>query len=266
MLGKLLKYEFRAVGRILLPVYGVYLVSYIIFNYVMFESDAFSLTAKTTSTVFFAMMVTTVSVVTLVLIIQRFYKNLLGDEGYLMFTLPVSTGAHIFNKILCGSAMICFGLVVATISIGIFIGTDSGFIYLFNAIGDGLGKAVEEIGLFHVLVLILETIVLAVGLCAVIVSKIYAAIAIGHMWTKHRVLGAVGAYIGMSIVESICTDLLIELGEVSWIKDIFKGYYSMSGTAQTETGMLLLIIMVLIPVAIYWFISYKVLDKRLNLQ
>lgn len=61
-------------------------------------------------------------------------------------------------------------------------------------------------------------------------------------------------------------DLLVELGEVSWIKDIFKGYYSMSGTAQTETGMLLLIIMVLIPVAIYWFISYKVLDKRLNLQ
>ena len=39
-------------------------------------------------------------VITFVVCIIRFYKSLLGDEGYLMFTLPVETWKHIFNKLL----------------------------------------------------------------------------------------------------------------------------------------------------------------------
>jgi hypothetical protein len=36
---------------------------------------------------------------TLIVLIQRFYKNLLGDEGYLMFTLPVQSWSHILSKL-----------------------------------------------------------------------------------------------------------------------------------------------------------------------
>lgn len=36
----------------------------------------------------------------LVFIIDRFYKGLLGNEGYLMFTLPVTSTAHIASKAL----------------------------------------------------------------------------------------------------------------------------------------------------------------------
>ena len=43
--------------------------------------------------VYFALIVATIAM-TFVIIIQRFYKNLLGDEGYLMFTLPVKPWAY----------------------------------------------------------------------------------------------------------------------------------------------------------------------------
>ena len=35
----------------------------------------------------------------LIIQIQRFSKNLLGDEGYLMFTLPASVSQHITAKL-----------------------------------------------------------------------------------------------------------------------------------------------------------------------
>lgn len=38
-------------------------------------------------------------VLTLIIQIQRFSKNLLGDEGYLMFTLPASVSQHITAKL-----------------------------------------------------------------------------------------------------------------------------------------------------------------------
>ena len=41
-----------------------------------------------------------IMVVSLVVVIQRFYKSLLGDEGYLMFTLPVETWKLVMSKLL----------------------------------------------------------------------------------------------------------------------------------------------------------------------
>ena len=45
-----------------------------------------------------SMLIAAAFVITLILTIQRFYKNLLTDEGYLMFTLPVSTGRLIWSQ------------------------------------------------------------------------------------------------------------------------------------------------------------------------
>ena len=40
------------------------------------------------------------SILAFVLMIYRFYKNLMTDEGYLMFTLPVTTGQLIWSKMI----------------------------------------------------------------------------------------------------------------------------------------------------------------------
>ena len=44
-----------------------------------------------------------VMIVTLIIIIQRFYKNLLCDEGYLMNTLPMSVWKNITSKLVVAS-------------------------------------------------------------------------------------------------------------------------------------------------------------------
>ena len=50
-------------------------------------------------------------------VIQRFFRGLLGDEGYLMHTLPVSPWQLIGSKLLCAVVTTLLSIVVAILSI-----------------------------------------------------------------------------------------------------------------------------------------------------
>ena len=112
MLGKLLKHEFRATGRILLPLMGAVIVLALLANGSMTMlangmADS-SAAAKFTGlrilliliVVMFFIGIVTMAVMTVVLMVSRFYRNLLKDEGYLMFTLPVSTHELVWAKLI----------------------------------------------------------------------------------------------------------------------------------------------------------------------
>ena len=106
MLSKLLRHEFRATGRIMLPVYALLLVSCggcTLFGRLLGrypESTVLSVVQTVFATLFgvttFGMLL-----LTLVLMVYRFYKNLMTDEGYLMFTLPVSRSQLIWSTDCC---------------------------------------------------------------------------------------------------------------------------------------------------------------------
>ena len=100
MFGKYMKYEMKSMGRILLPLYLALVVAATVFSLNMkltMNRTVAGLLEKfaIVTAVLFIAMVIAVFVVTLFLILQRFYRNLLGNEGYLMFTLPVNTITHI---------------------------------------------------------------------------------------------------------------------------------------------------------------------------
>ena len=112
MLSKLLRHEFRATGRIMLPVYALLLVSCggcTLFGRLLGrypESTVLSVVQTVFATLFgvttFGMLL-----LTLVLMVYRFYKNLMTDEGYLMFTLPVSRSQLIWSKLLVALVVLC---------------------------------------------------------------------------------------------------------------------------------------------------------------
>lgn len=104
MLRKLMKYELKATARIFLLLYGTVLALGLL-NKLFFMMGIFGgnlpfpveLTAGLTMMMYF-FVIGAIFVMTLIITIQRFYKNLLGDEGYLMFTLPVKPWQHIVSK------------------------------------------------------------------------------------------------------------------------------------------------------------------------
>lgn len=115
MLRKLLKYELSAMGRILLPLYGALIFMSLIMGIVVNVLDVLPIFSGIVVFLYVAVAVGS-AVMTVIIIVQRFYKNLLGNEGYLMFTLPVSIGKHVWNKVIAAGIWMSFGLMIGILS------------------------------------------------------------------------------------------------------------------------------------------------------
>ena len=100
MLSKLLKYDFRSLSKILVPVYFVGLLLAIITriaNMLAKEFSIFSVPSGFISAIFIIVLIA-IPIVTFIFTILRFYQNLIKDEGYLMHTLPVSKNHLIISS------------------------------------------------------------------------------------------------------------------------------------------------------------------------
>ena len=123
MLGKLMKYEVRSCGRIFFPFYIVVLIFSIVaslfINFDNYEHD-FSVLYLVGFLAIFALFVAAI-VLTILLIVQRFNKSLLEDEGYLMFTLPVSQKSLVLSKFLTSLLFIILTSIVGMICISLVL-------------------------------------------------------------------------------------------------------------------------------------------------
>lgn len=134
MLGKLMKYELKSSARTLCPLYLGFLIIALICGIQMrvlakrpsemfFMPDVSDVERYilTFSMILLAVLCVAIMVLTVVVIIQRFNKSLIGDEGYLMFTLPVSHTQLLCSKLFAGVIWIVAGALVMGLS-GLFIG------------------------------------------------------------------------------------------------------------------------------------------------
>ena len=107
MLGKLLKYDFRSVSREYMLLWPAALVIALVMRFTIFarlDTVEDNLLANITNvlTVFiYVAVLVAMFIITLLFIIQRFYKGVLGGEGYLMNTLPVRPWQLIASKAIC---------------------------------------------------------------------------------------------------------------------------------------------------------------------
>jgi len=268
MLGTLLKYEFKAVGRILLPLFAAWLIASVLLGLSLGGNGSQSNLLITLTALVYIFVAVAAVVITTILLIQRFYKNLLGNEGYLMFTLPVSTGQHILNKTISGAVWGTAGLIIAILSGLLIVGCVEGFGSLFEEISFMTSDFKLVLGETPSAILLVPEILILVLLgFAGTAVRIYAAIAVGHQLNSYRILASIGAYLAFGIVESLISTpfgMLAESEKVFTLIDSIQLNMSMIGlTHLTVWG---LIIICVIFTAIYGVVSWKLLDKRLNLE
>ncbi len=269
MLGTLLKYEFKAIGRLMLPLYAAWLIAAVLLGFSV-SGDGLGgqgLLFIVVSGILYGAFAMVAVVLTCIILIQRFYKNLLGNEGYLMFTLPVSTGQHIINKTLSGAVWGTAGIIVAALSGLLIAGCSQGFATVFDTfqfMGGDINLMIDREP--STPLVFVELLILVFIAFAATASKVYAAIAVGHQWSNHRVLGAIIAYIGFGIIETVIGNVLGKILDNMDADFLMKVESSMSEMTATHLAMILLIIGIAIVGAIYGFIAWKLLDKRLNLE
>ena len=268
MFGKYMKYEMKSMGRILLPLYIALVVAAIVFSFNI------KLTMNRTvagilehfaiiTSILFICMVIAVFIVTVFLILQRFYRNLLGNEGYLMFTLPVNTFTHIAGKALSSMIWIFAGViaggVAGIISVSIFSSVPE-FLRELREAWDVLvqnGLAVRNITMIIIMLVlgILESIL-----------KVYASMSVGHQWNGHRLLGSVFAYVGFSIIEGVLSTLFARAMNGMGFGSLGMIQVSSSGEILMPNVVRFSLIVTAVQILVYGYITWYLLDRRLNLE
>lgn len=273
MLRKLLKYEFRSIGRQLVPLYlgvlGLAVVNHFLWalpsNRGGLNQVLGGIPAYAAGLGYFALCVA-LCVVTLLLIIQRFYKGLLTEEGYLMFTLPCRPWQLIAAKSITAAVMTAVGTCVGILSIMLMAMNMSDwgeFLRMFSDTPWG------DLFRYHALwpLYIVEVLVLMVVGLFNSIGHLYAAIALGHLSSRHRVSLAIAAYIGINIAGGVVLATLANLGDMLHWGYAFEIWIdNISTPGQIHFMLLLLIGLELIPTVLFYVGTNWILSRKLNLE
>lgn len=265
MLRKLMKHEFRATGRVMGPLFGLLLIAAIAARFsvgVLLESSArFLNLLGGLFTTAFVIAIVGVCVMSLVLMINRFRTNLLGDEGYIMFTLPASVHQQIWSKLIV-SAVWFIATGLAVVAAGFILVAQQGF---WLEIRRGFAEIFRHLTAYYAFngtAFLFELLALIFVGCCVLCLEFYAAMAIGHSFAAHKVLYSVLSFLGLQFVMQLLSGGIL----VGTNYDFLVVALPSDGVLAMHSVMLTMIVSTAVFGAVYYVITTMFLKKRLNLE
>lgn len=272
MLSKLLKYELRASGRILLPVYALLLASagccslfYKLAADHPYRTGAASVLMGLLNVAFWIFVVST-GAITALLMIYRFYKNYMTDEGYLMFTLPVNRHQLIWAKLLSALIYTAASAVAVTLSILLVLLPIADWSGFWGNLGELLSSITESLH-FGVPgpLLLLWIAVLAILTVFSGFLMVYAAIALGHSFSNHKLLLSVVFFIAFSLAMQ-AAGLTFFSYQLTIGETVIESGGSAASLLDGTRFLVIDSIETLVACGVFYTLTWYNLQKRLNLQ
>ena len=264
MFGKLLKYDFRAMWKQFAFIWPAALVLAVVNRFTLDGLDSSSSVGETTAGVamlVYVAILMAMFIVAVIFTIQRFYKGLLGDEGYLMHTLPVKPWQLVASKLLCAVAATAVNVAVAILSMLLIIPWSKedvqevlqAFRYLFSH---------WNIQATEMTVAVLEFALCTLVSLAVGYLHLYLAMALGHLFNKNRAAMSVAAFIALQVIVSILGNMLLPpINEL-----ISPLVHKFQGLEGFHAAMWFGIAIELAASAVYFAGTNYILHHRLNLE
>lgn len=239
MLGKLLKYELKSTSRMMGVLYLAVLVVAAVVGFIargmILGATQGNAIAVVISGLIYVLLIMALMIVTIVMILQRFYKNLLKGEGYLMHTLPVPTWMLVASKVI--SSLIWILLSIAVLIVSIFV------LVLAGILGNGIfftadidWASIDWTSIFKLFREstgeVIMTIVASIVQIVRIVLLVYTAMAIGAAAKSHKVFYSVLTFIIILVIMGI-------IGTVTNLNliDMLSGSAAVNETAGASAGM-----------------------------
>ena len=249
MLGKLIKYDLKALAKILAPLWGVLLVMGLIFGIsIRSNLDGIGNTMIVFSLVVIVAVIVAIFVMNVIIVIQRFWNGLLQEEGYLMFTLPVTTRSLILSKVISALIISCGTvLVISLLGVESPVKLMDTVTYFGNWVIKvhagpwiGYGAVIAVVGLLN-------------G-----IYHIYAAMVIGQLSNGNRFLFAFVAYAGLSIIVS-----LIGIPSMTNLDNMGS---SLQNTFGFDGDLWIYLVENIVIIIVYHIVTEVILTKKLNLE
>ena len=279
MLGKLIKHEFRATGRLMAPLFGALLLLAVfvrVSDLILSAADApvFFEALNALLLVVYVLAILGVTVFATILMIKRFHQNFLTDEGYLMFTLPASVHSLLWSKLITAALFFIFTFLADALAVAIVVWRGGmaadiyhGFVSFFQELNgyymaNGAAFALEALALLFVSLLVT---------CLLF----YAPMSIGYSFANHKgllsvvfyfVIQAILQIFGVAVLSGVVNDTAFHL-LLTDAMDHLGRIDSQATAIQAAHGtMLLALFTELFLGAILYFLTYFMLRKHRNLQ
>ncbi len=280
MLGKLIKYDMRSISRAFIPLWILAPIVSLLFGlatdatfsddntmlYGLFMSLGGDVLTTVVSVLFFGILIA-MGVLTLLFIIQRFWKGLLKEEGYLAFTLPVETWQLIMGKAVSALLVSVVSALVGLLSFIFLILCMKELRWLFSWIAEAFRSLFLEDPLWWCAMAVLAVVLFLFATVSNI-YRIYAAMALGQLFENHRVIGAFASYLGISVALSAVTGMLgaifamiLAAFDLQWFETLME-VSEIFGIIV----MLTLILWAAVETAVYHILTEWILSTKLNLE
>lgn len=270
MLGKLLKYEFKATAKVFLPLYITLLVVAII-NGFFINSEMFNI--RGLLMMLFGALLIALFVITVIVLVQRFSKNLLGDEGYLMFTLPVKSSSILISKYLVALLWTVLSAMISAIAFFLITLIPLTMDGVTN-LSEYLGILVEGVKLIFTsddLPFVINMILVMFISYSTFIFTVYLALSMGQlsMFNKHRNLASFISFIGINVALSFIQNLLMAMFFKNSKEQMLFNIEidTLNGvTTAINSGFVFAIVINLVLLVGLFFATKYILDKKLNLE
>lgn len=276
---KLFKFEFFSVCRVLVPIWcGTLLLSLLIGGLGILSAQLPALGESlpyliiyTFAAILFIFAALASIIASVVLGIQRFYK-LLGDQGYLMFSLPMPAWKHIGARLLCAC-------LTTTLAVAVF--AVCGAVLSFSSIQSG---SLITVANFQFLAfddladLLWNGYALLIWLLYLATAYLflYLCMAIGAQWPQHRLAASILTYFLLIFVLQVLMMIAVIFVAVGAYSTVQNGDIALISGAltseQTAAAHGLLGGLLTVPVllfgaadAILWVSTHYFITRKLNL-
>ena len=270
MFGKLLKYEFKSLGKWYLSLYAITALLSLVIGFwvqtIAYRSEhnarflengpAFAESLLLGITIFaFAIIIIGLLISTFFLVVSRFYKNIYGRQGYLTMTLPVNSHQLILSKLV--AALIWYFIASLVILLSGFIIAGISLSQQMPSMADFVNEAWTQFNLL-ISLYFLDGILFFFSIFINTVLGIllsYFAISLGQLFKDHRVLLAVAFYVGLNFV----------LGIIQTMTSITSTVNYEEVMVPIRQNPVLLVLNILMALGFY-FGTHFIMTKKLNLQ
>ena len=254
MLGKLIKHEFRATGRLMAPLFGAMLLLAVFVR----VSD----------------LILSVTVFSTVLMIKRFHQNFLTDEGYLMFTLPTSVHSLLWSKLITAALFFIFTFLADALAVAIVVWRGGTARDLFESIV-GLFRELNSFYMANGIALALEILALLLVSLLVTCLLFYAPMSIGYSFANHKgllsvvfyfVIQAILQIFGVAVLSGVVSDTAFHRLLTDAMDNLGRTDTAAAAMQAAHGTMLLALFTELFLGVLLYFLTYVMLRKHRNLQ
>lgn len=242
MLLKLLKYEFKANYLKFAMMFSIYILLWLVFI-LFFRSNS------ELNEIFMTIGIITINVLTLITLFNRYNNNFYGNQGYLMFTLPVKGRSLLISKLISAITWIAIAATISAISFVVFneIYSPKDIKYIFSIFNHN-----KQTSIIFAVNYIITSVKSLLG--------IYLAISVSKLipWRKFGVVIGVVTYFATELI-SLIYFLVYKKGTSIFVDSNYIIQFS------TPAFVLSFIIDAMALIGIFIVISY-LLEKKINLK